>query len=120
MNTIKKLSLFILFLLILTGGKTFAQVELVGIEDNIYSFLDRMFNKNIITDYNPAAIPISKAEAMKLLVQIKEKETKLTSTDKSILKKYFIEYNIEDKSENEISFFSKQKFLYIFNNEKQK
>lgn len=120
LNTIKKLSLFILFLLILTGGKTFAQVELVGIEDNIYSFLDRMFNKNIITDYNPAAIPISKAEAMKLLVQIKEKETKLTSTDKSILKKYFIEYNIEDKSENEISFFSKPKFSDIFNNEKQK
>lgn len=79
-----------------------------------------MYNKGIIEDYNSNVIPISKEAVIKLLMEINNHQSKLSSTDKNILRKYYTEYNVENKDENEISFLSAPKFSELFNNDKQK
>lgn len=117
--------IFHIFLLCLAisftlAGKSYSQVELVDVSDNVYSFLERMYNKGIIPEYNSAVIPVSKAVVVKLLTEISNHPAKLSTTDKNILKKYLIEYNAANKDENELGFFNKPKFSDLFNDQKQK
>jgi hypothetical protein len=114
--TISFLAVLLLFTL---RDNSYSQVELIDVNDNVYSYLERMYNKGIV-EYNSASLPLSKDAVSKLLAEINNQQSKLTSTDKNILKKYYIEYNIEDKNENELGFFNKPKFSDIFNNHKQK
>ncbi len=114
------LKVFFLALLVFCSvNNSYSQVELIDVNDNVYSYLDRMYNKGII-DYNSASLPLSKDAVSKLLIEINNHQAKLSATDKNILKKYYIEYNIEDKDANELGFFNKPKFSELFNNDKQK
>lgn len=120
MKKILKIFLTVLVFALILSGKSFSQVELIDASDNVYSFLDRMYNKGIITEYNSAVIPLSKDAIIKFIIEINNQPSKLSSTDKSILKKYMIEYNVANKDENEFGFFNKPRFADLFNNEKQK
>ena len=114
-----KISFFAILLFFSAKSVSFSQVELIDVSDNVYSFLERMYNKGII-EYNSASIPLSKEAVSKLLIEINNQQNKLTSVDKSILKKYFVVLNIENKDENELPFFNKPRLNDIFNNDKQK
>lgn len=121
-NSIKiflKISFFALLIFLAVKNNSYSQVELIDVNDNVYSYLERMYNKGII-DYNSASIPLSKDAVSKLLIEINNQPNKLTSTDKNILKKYFVDFNIEDKDLNESGFFNKPQFNDLFNNDKQK
>lgn len=79
-----------------------------------------MYNNGIIPGYDPTELPLSKDNISKFLGEIRNQQNKISSTDKSILKKYIVEYNIDSKDENEVSFFSKPSLKNIFDDEKQK
>lgn len=119
MKNLFKITFLALLILFSIKNNSYSQVELIDVNDNVYSYLERMYNKGII-DYNSASIPLSKDAVSKLLIEVNNQPNKLTSTDKNILKKYFIEYNIENKDANELGFFNKPRFNDLFNNDKQK
>lgn len=119
MKNIFKISFLALLVFFSFRSVSYSQVELIDINDNVYSYLDRMYNKGII-EYNSASLPLSKDAVSKLLIEINNHQSKLNLTDKNILKKYYVKYNIEDKDANELGFFNKPKFSELFNNDKQK
>lgn len=113
----------ILFLLLFFSvNPVNAQVELVPSTDKIYSFLDRMLTDGIIQSYSSSMTPVSRREIGKLLVEINNKKSKLTKTDKKFLEDYLIEYayDINRTLKNLSPFFSNLKFKDIFSNKKQK
>ena len=86
----------ILFLLLFFSvNPVNAQVELAPPTDKIYSFLDRMLTDGIIQSYSSSMAPISRREIGKLLVEINNKKSKLTKTDKKFLEDYLIEYSYD-------------------------
>lgn len=119
MKNLFKISFLALLIFFTVKNISYSQIELIDVNDNVYSFLERMYNKGII-DYNSASIPLSKDAVSKLLIEVNNQQGKLTSTDKNILKKYFIEFNIENKDSNELGFFNKPRFNDLFNDDKQK
>ena len=102
--------------------QTDAQVELVPPSDKIYNFLDRMLTDGIIQNYTSSMTPISRREIGRLLVEINNKKTKLTKTDKKFLDDYLIEYSydISRTLKKSSLFFSNLKLKDIFSNKKQK
>ncbi len=64
-----KISFFAILLFFSAKSVSFSQVELIDVSDNVYSFLERMYNKGII-EYNSASIPLSKGAVSKLLVEV--------------------------------------------------
>jgi len=120
LKNIIKISFLVLLFVLSLKTNSFSQVELIEVNDYVYSFLGRMYNKGIIHDYNSSSLPLSKENISKLLIEIKGQQNKISSNDANFLKKYLIEYNVEQKEENEISFFRKPSFANIFNDEKQK
>lgn len=113
----------ILFLLLLFPvNRADAQVELVPPSDKIYNFLDRMLTQGIIQNYTSSMAPISRREISRLIVEINNKKTKISRTDKKFLNDYLIEYSydISRTLKKSTSFFSNLKLKDIFSDKKQK
>jgi hypothetical protein len=115
-------SIFIAHCLLLIADYSFGQVELVDVRNPVYSFLKRMQLKEIIPDYNSSAIPVSRGQVGKYLSAIKNNINKITSTDKSLLKDYEIEfeYDMSGKTNDQNNLFTKNGMQNIFNRNKQK
>ncbi|MBS1495165.1 MAG: hypothetical protein JST55_16785 [Bacteroidetes bacterium] len=120
MKNIAKISFAVLLFLVILKGNSYAQVDLVEMHDYIYTYLERMYNNGIIQSYNSSISPISRGSIIKYLSEIRENQNKISATDKSFLKKYLVEYNVDNNDNNEISFLSKPSLANVFNNEKQK
>ncbi|CAN5398004.1 hypothetical protein BH10BAC5_BH10BAC5_11630 [soil metagenome] len=84
--------MFSAILLILTAD-VIAQVELVPVQNPVYSFLKRMQLKNVI-DFNSSALPLSRKEVSDL-IGISLLSKKLSIIDKAILKEYQNEFGYE-------------------------
>ncbi len=99
-----------------------AQVELVTSTHRVYDFLDRMLENKIIEKYSSSMHPVSRREIAGYLIEINEKRTKISSTDKKFLDDYLVEfeYDIKKTLNNSSSFFSKVKLTDIFRDKKQK
>ena len=115
----------LLFFTILTVNTAFSQVELVSPDNPVYSYLQRMQTLDIISDYNPGNIPLSREVIAAYLKTIKENQKKITSTDKSILNDFNTEfqYELTGNLKNSASLFKeiknifsdkKQKYLYAY------
>jgi hypothetical protein len=112
----------ILLLIFLCANISFAQMEYTPVDHPVYDFLKRMSLKNMISDYNSGALPISRNKISKYLIEISNSKTGLTSTDKKILNDFLVEYSFEiKKSFNDTySFFSDVKSFSVFRDDKQK
>ena len=106
----------------LIANFSFGQVELVDVRNPVYGFLKRMQLKDIIPDYNSSAIPVSRGQVGKYLLTIKNNLTKLTSTDKKILKDYEVEfeYDMTGKTVSQNNLFTKAGMYNLLNRDKQK
>ena len=72
---------------------TFAQVENVPIENGVYTFLKEMKVKGIISFIREDDPVLSRFEVKDILVQISNRITELSSTEKKILEKYLFEFS---------------------------
>jgi hypothetical protein len=115
----------LLFFTILTVNTAFSQVELVSPDNPVYGYLQRMQTLDIISDYNPGNIPLSREVIAAYLKTINENQKKITSTDKSILNDFNTEfqYELTGNLKNSASLFKeiknifsdkKQKYLYAY------
>ena len=121
----KRLYLFlsgIFLVLLMCSSLGYAQVELVDADNPVYSFLQRMRVKQLVTGYNPANIPISRGEVAGFLEQLNEKTSRLSKTDRKILKYYYIEFQneIAGSIKNSSSLFSDFDLEQIFDDKKEK
>ncbi len=116
-----------LFLVILTFSvDAFAQVEMVNPSHSVYGYLERMMTMKVITDYNPANIPISREAVSSFLKIISDNQNKISNVDRKILKDYEVEFEYEltggikrsaslFKSLKNVFSDDRQKYLYAFN-----
>lgn len=121
----------IIFLIsVLCVNSTDAQVENVPLSNPVYDFLKEMRVKGIITDYYDDDPNMSRFQIADNLREMLKKEKKLSMVEKSILKKYMIEFVPEEMSErNTMSLFggnmktsngfkdffsNKQKYLFAY------
>ncbi len=121
-----KILSFIILSFFALQSLSFSQVGYVPVEDEIYSFLDRMNTVGIISNYNSFEIPKSRKEIKKYLIKIIENKNKLDRIDFNKLNDFIFEFELDlastlNKSEN---FFptlnlnyllsDKEKYLYSF------
>lgn len=97
-------------------------MELVNVNDPVYSYLKRMEVMKVITDYNSANIPMSRGEVAKYLLVIKESLNRLNSIDKKTFKDYEIEfeYDMYGSTKDRYSIIGNRSLKNIFNDSKQK
>ena len=84
----KTITLVALFLFLCISN-SYSQVELVSPVNPVYNFLQRMHTLELIPDYNPGNIPISRAAIASFLKIINDNPRKTTNTDKQLLKLNF-------------------------------
>ncbi len=82
---------------------TFAQVENVPIENQVYEFLDRMNVRGILDKYSNSVLPISRREIGELLMSIDKKKDVFTELDLQYLNKFKKEFSREMNSEEKNS-----------------
>ena len=79
----------------------------VNLNDPIYTFLERMYNQNQISNYNKSTMPFTKKFIIKNLNQINKNELNLI--DKQLLNEYLADYDINITNHN---FFKLDKSIY--------
>ncbi len=89
----KLLITFILLILFSLQTNLNAQVENVQISHPVYTFLKEMKVKGIIDYFREDESVISRFEVKDLLIKISENIAYLSSTEKKILNKYYIEFS---------------------------
>lgn len=121
-----KIISFILFCFFSLQSASFAQVGYVEVEDEVYSFLDRMNTIGIISNYNSFELPKSRKEIKKFLSVIIENKNKLDEIDYYKLNDFIAEFEIDlfstlNKSENlfpnlNLNYLlsEKEKYLYSY------
>ncbi|MCB0723882.1 MAG: hypothetical protein KDC73_04220 [Ignavibacteriae bacterium] len=109
-------------ILLLTQGISFAQVDIVELDNPVYDFLQRMQIKKKIVGYNSANLPLSGYEVGNFLKQLNEKRKTLSQTDKDLLDYYDIEFekDVYGTVNKQSSLFSNFDLEKIFDNKKQK
>ncbi len=114
----KKFFLFISVFIFINN--CYSQIELVSPQNPVYNFLQRMHTLEVIPDYNPGNIPISRQAVASFLKIIGDNPKKTTSTDKKILSDFKIEfqYELTGNLKNSSSLF--KEVNYIFSDKKQK
>lgn len=121
----KKLFTLAALILFLCISNCYSQVELVSPVNPVYNFLQRMHTLELIPDYNPGNIPISRAAIASFLKIINDNPRKTTYTDKQLLNDFKIEFQFEltGNLKNSASLFEevkdivsdkKQKYLYAY------
>lgn len=108
----------VLFLLFISTS--FAQVELVPVSSPVYDFFLRMKTQEILPDYNPAVIPVSRETAADNLRIISAKSSKLSSVDKKLFRDFEVEfsYDLTGTLGKRASLFKTTR--YIFSDDRQK
>ena len=122
-----KIRAIILVLFCFLSLNAFAQIEMTAPSHPVYDFLRKMQLRGLITQYNPANIPISRGKIASYLKKIIENEKSLNNLDKKFLEDYKIEfyYEIYGTLEKSNSLFgdnpdkslfkdSKQNYLYAY------
>jgi hypothetical protein len=121
---------FLLFILFIIPALSIAQVENAPLSNPVYDFLKEMSVKKMISDFDDGNPNLERFEIKKFLYQIKKQENELSSTEKSLLKKYIVEFdpsviskentfNLFDTKESlsykmKNVFSDKQKYLYFY------
>ena len=106
------------------------QAEYVRIDNRIYEFLERMYNLQIISNYDKFEIPKTRGEIADFLQQVISASNRLDDVDKNMLEDYKIEFEHElygslKNSESIIGNYNydllsqNEKYLYYFE-DKQK
>lgn len=110
------------FLLILICSNSYSQTELVNVSNPVYDFLKRMQLILVIPEYNSSAAPLSRKKISSYLLNIKNKENLLNSTDKKILSDLSVEfeYDMYGSVRSQNSLLKKNGFENIFNDRKEK
>ncbi len=80
-------SKYSLILIILFSTAVFCQVETVPVGHPVYSFLKQMQVQGIIKNYDDVVLPLSKQKVIDFLIQVDSSKNKLSSTDRSFLKR---------------------------------
>lgn len=105
----------------------YAQVAYVPVDDEIYTFLDRMNTLNIIENYNSFEIPKTRKEVKKYLINILDKVEKLDFVDQNKFSDFLAEFEVDLISTQSVSdnlypdfdfqylINEKEKYLYSFN-----
>lgn len=114
-----KKSLLLLFLLLICSS-SYSQVELVPVDNILYPFLSRMKTMEILPDYNPGIIPVSRESAANFLRTIRSNYKKLSNVDKQILSDLEVEFSFDLTSNlsKRASFFKEIK--HTFSDDRQK
>ena len=113
----KKIILIILFL----ASSAYAQVGYVNIEHPVYDFLERMQSYQIIENYDPFELPLSRKDVVNYIKIVKNEKDRLSSIDSDILNDLIVEFkfDIDFKTDTYQSLFPKFKVGEHFNqNEK--
>lgn len=116
----KKIFFLLIFSFLIIFKNCFSQVELVNPGNSVYNFLQRMQTMKIISDYNPANIPISREAVASFLNIISANSNKISPVDKKILNDYGIEFQYELTGNLNKSTWLTKSFKNIFSNDKQK
>jgi hypothetical protein len=121
----------ILYIVILSGIlplNVWAQVGYVGIEDEIYEYLNRMQTIEVISNYNSFELPKTRNEIKSYLVQIINNYEKLDRIDKNKLADFVAEFEFDlvstlQKSETLVPslnlnylFSENEKYIYTYHN----
>lgn len=116
----KKLFTVIIIFLFLFLNKSYSQVELVPPDNPVYSYLQRMLVMNVITDYNPGNIPVSRETVSAYLKIIESKKDRISGTDRKLLSDFNteFEYDIKGSVKKSSSLFKEIK--NIFSDDRQK
>ena len=78
----RKLFTVIIIFLFSFLNKSYSQVELVPPDNHVYNYLQRMLVMNIIMDYNPANIPVSR-ETVSGYLKIIERSSSLSLSNRN-------------------------------------
>lgn len=81
------------FLLFLSVGGGYAQVDNIPSDHRIYSFLKKMYVQGILTGYDDAIIPLSKESVISALIKIKEKQYLISESEKEYLNDQLKKFN---------------------------
>ena len=94
----------------------------MDVRNPVYGFLKRLQLKDLIPEYNSSAIPVSRGQVGNYLSTIKNNLSKLTSTDREILKDYEVEfeYDMTGKTVSQNNLFTKAGMNNLFNRNIQK
>jgi len=122
----RKLFTVIIIFLFSFLNKSYSQVELVPPDNPVYNYLQRMLVMNVITDYNPANIPVSRETVSAYLKIIESKQDRISSTDRKLLNDFSteFEYDLKGSVKKSSSLFKevknifsddRQKYLYTYN-----
>ena len=116
----RKLFTVIIIFLFSFLNKSYSQVELVPPDNHVYNYLQRMLVMNIITDYNPANIPVSRETVSEYLKIIESKQDRISSTDRKLLNDFSteFEYDLKGSVKKSASLFKEVK--NIFSDDRQK
>lgn len=110
-----------IFFILLFVKLNLAQVGYVGVNDEIYSYLDRMYVQGILDNYNSFELPKSRNTIKNYLVEIIKNYDRLTVLDQNKLTDFISEFELDltktlNKSE---SLYPNWKINYLFSdNEK--
>jgi hypothetical protein len=120
----KYIFLSVLVFSIFHTSETFSQVENVPLNNDVYTFLHEMKVKGLIESIEYDDPNLSRAKVKSLLEQIESQKKDLSSTEKSLLKKYKVEF-VDDQfaPRKSFQFFKgidgvlsdKMKYLYLYN-----
>ncbi|MBK6770794.1 MAG: hypothetical protein IPG78_01370 [Ignavibacteria bacterium] len=122
----RKLFTVIIIFLFSFLNKSYSQVELVPPDNPVYNYLQRMLVMNVITDYNPGNIPVSRETVSAYLKIIESKQDRISSTDRKLLNDFSteFEYDLKGSVKKSSSLFKevknifsddRQKYLYSYN-----
>ncbi|MBK7157720.1 MAG: hypothetical protein IPH77_03985 [Ignavibacteria bacterium] len=116
----RKLFTVIIIFLFSFLNKSYSQVELVPPDNHVYNYLQRMLVMNVITDYNPANIPVSRETVSAYLKIIESKQDRISSTDRKLLNDFSteFEYDLKGSVKKSASLFKEVK--NIFSDDRQK
>lgn len=89
----KKILTSILFVFVMVST-TYAQVENVSLDDPVYGFLKRLSVRKIIPSIHDYDRNMSKQQVTDYLLEAKSKSSLLTPTDKALIQKYLVKYDV--------------------------
>lgn len=121
---------FFLVLILTIPVLIFSQGTYVSVENEVYSFLDRMKTIGAVDNYYSENLPLTRKKVAKLLLSIWDTRDNLNSTDRSFLNYYLTQFGFEafgsleryeslinDSDFNLLS--DREKFMFAYAKEKE-
>jgi len=85
----------VLAIILLSAFVAMAQVEDVSVNHKVYNFLEKLSVLNVINNYNPFEIPISRKQVAQYLSEASVNASQLNQTDKEILQDLMKEFEFD-------------------------